>query len=150
MMASENCQTIGRVVDVQVSGLVGAALDWAVAQVDKPEGFVLRDATADIGCWVIGIAHDAADPQSWMKSGYSPSTNWAQVGPLIDKHHMDFCCEHPETIGAALCDENGMYIGDRMMFGKTHLIAACRAIVAAHLGEVVSVPAELICDGKPK
>ncbi|MNN97528.1 hypothetical protein D3C81_2167110 [compost metagenome] len=56
---------------------------------------------------------------------------------------MDFTVEHPETIGAALCDENGMYIGDRVVFGPTHLIAACRAIVAAHLGEVVSVPAEL-------
>jgi hypothetical protein len=28
--------------------------------------------------------------------------------------------------------------------GETPLIAACRAIVAAHLGEVVSVPAELV------
>ena len=57
---------------------------------------------------------------------------------------MDFCCEHPETIGAALCDENGMYIDARMTFGSTHLEAACRALVNHKLGDTVSVPKDLM------
>jgi hypothetical protein len=131
-------------VEVKTQDLSGVALDWAVAQVENPEGFVMRDATADMGCWIVGIAVDSSDPRSWLKSSYAPSTDWSQGGPLVSKYHLDFCCEHQETIGAALCDENGMYIDDRMMFGKTHLIAACRAIVASALGETVSVPKELL------
>jgi hypothetical protein len=119
---------------VQVSGLVGVALDWAVAKSDGWSAIILPVHAPSTTYYVI---------KSPSGLTLSPSTNWNQCGPLIGKYLMDFCCEHPETIGAALCDENGMYIDDRMMFGETHLIAACRAIVAAHLGEVVSVPAEL-------
>ncbi|WP_116817911.1 phage protein NinX family protein [Pseudomonas syringae] len=114
-------------LEVKTADLVGAALDWAVAKAEGVEP---------------AYRHVVVDGRPI--SNYRPSTNWSQGGPLISKYHMDFCCEHPETIGAALCDENGMYIDDRMMFGKTHLIAACRAIVASVLGETVSVPKELL------
>ncbi|EGH43281.1 phage protein NinX family protein [Pseudomonas syringae] len=114
--------------EVKTADLLGAALDWAVAKAEiSPMEMPPKDRV-------------------WSKycATYSPSTDWSQGGPLIDSYHMDFCCEHPETIGSALCDENGMYIDGRMMFGKTHLIAACRAIVASVLGETVSVPKELL------
>lgn len=129
-------------VEVKCGDLIGPALDWAVAKaIGGYQGeYQFAENGGQWPAWIFpgGVPFKATSGK------FAPSTNWAQGGPLISKHHMDFCCEHPETIGAALCDENGMYIDGRMIFGKTHLIAACRAIVAARLGEVVSVPAELI------
>lgn len=121
-------------VEVKTSELTGYALDWAVARVEGLNAAIFPDAPHYVFI-------------DWPGCGcgpYHPCMSWAQGGPLIQKYHMDFCCEHPETIGAALCDENGMYIDDRMMFGKTHLTAACRAIVAAKLGDTVQIPAELV------
>ena len=125
--------------EVKTEELSGEALNWAVA--------IAENLTAFVSPPQYGNPHlVCVMPEHVHRGGYrySPSTDWSQGGPLIDKYHMDFCCEHPETIGSALCDENGMYIDDRMMFGKTHLIAACRAIVASVLGETVSVPKELL------
>lgn len=78
---------------------------------------------------------------------WSPSADWSQGGPLIEKHRMDFTFDRDGLVFAYLCDENGIELPSSHKweaFGPTHLIAACRAIVAAHLGEVVSVPAELV------
>lgn len=122
-------------VEVQTQDLYGPALDWAVAQVEKVKVTVNSSFSYKV---FIG------DKKGLIKALYEPSSDWATGGPLIAKYQMDFCCEHPETIGAALCDENGMYIDERMMFGKTHLIAACRAIVAANFGESISAPSELL------
>lgn len=119
-------------VDVAVKDLSGAALDWAVAQAD---GYPVKlvPAVLDAGwfVWSTDVSEGGR---------YSPSTDWSQGGPLIAKYLMDFCVEHPQTIGAALCDENGLYIGDCMAFGPTHLIAACRALVLVKLGDIVKVP----------
>jgi len=134
-------------VEVQCSDLTGLALDWAVA---KAVGKKLE--THGGRSYVPGHCGDSWSTGQYVSSltRWSPSNDWSQAGPLISKYLMDFTVEHPETIGAALCDENGIYIDDRMMFGKTHLIAACRAIIAAHLGEVVSVPAELVENKSPE
>ena len=118
-------------VEEKTQDLSGPALDWAVA---KAEGVEIS----------LSGAHPHAVVGGRLVGNYAPSSKWSQGGPLVSKYHLDFCCEHPETIGAALCDENGMYIDGRMVFGPTHLIAACRAIVASVLGETVSVPKELL------
>jgi hypothetical protein len=68
---------------------------------------------------------------------YSPSTKWAQGGPLID--------QHASTVTQAAYDAGWWaHIGNHIGEGKTPLIAVCRAIVAAKIGDVVGVPAELI------
>ena len=145
-------------INVRVADLVGQALDWTVAQVEKPEGFVLRDATADIGCWVIGIAHDAADPQSWLKSSYSPSTDWAQGGPLIQKYGVLLSPKealiHVHGGPNAGWRESGYWgatifrKGEHRRKAHNHpdepLVAAMRCIVCWSFGETVSVPAELV------
>lgn len=153
MMATGNIQATGRMVEMQVSGLAGHALNWAVFcaiyKGMQPTINVVEASAHKLP----GAAKAMQFPRSVhlsytgaydIECRWNPQGDWEQGGPLISTHHMDLCCEHPETIGAAICDDNGMYIDGRMMFGKTHLIAACRAIVAAHLGEVVSVPAELV------
>lgn len=80
---------------------------------------------------------------------WSPSTDWSQGGELIHKYMFDFewvvSDWHGEPI-EKFCVAHG-YGLDREGLGPTHLIAACRAIVAAHLGDSVQVPAELVGGG---
>lgn len=99
---------MSEMIEVKASELIGAALDWAVSKVEGVDVVIIGPA---YGCGWRLMSHSIA-------GAFRPSTDWSQGGPLIDKYHMDFCCEHPETIGSALCDENGMYIDDRMMFGE--------------------------------
>ena len=110
-------------IDVKTSELIGEALDWMIAKV---EGRLSQDTT--------GRGRGLCKPYC-----YSPSTLWIQGGPLIEKYNIGFglyedcilaITGHNEFAGSA--------------YGKTHLIAACRAIVHAKLGETVSIPAELL------
>ncbi|HEK2618693.1 phage protein NinX family protein [Pseudomonas aeruginosa] len=110
-------------VEVKTCELEGPALDWAVAKADG---------------WDFSKEYYRI-----MVQGYCPSTDWSQGGPLITEFLIEFRVEHARTICSYLCDANGMYISDGS-YGDTHLIAACRAIVTAKLGETVSVPAERI------
>ena len=81
----------------------------------------------------------ATVPGGDLESAWMPSIDWGQGGPLIDSDDIDiwgdcgFFCAH-------LAIENKAIV---MCKGTTRLIAACRAIVAAKLGAVVSVPEEL-------
>lgn len=129
MMAPENSQATGRVVEMQVSGLVGAALDWAVAKV---EGVEYRHK--GIKC------RTRITRRQWhhyTKPNFMPSTDWAQGGPLIEKHQISLDVRPLSGKWDAFKD-NWVNKCD------TPLVAACRAIVSANLGEVVSVPAELV------
>ncbi|MBC3948331.1 phage protein NinX family protein [Pseudomonas folii] len=70
---------------------------------------------------------------------FQPSTDWAQGGELIDKYEIVFAFfpDDAERYWASCCSMSGEE------YGPTHLIAACRAIVASVLGDTVSVPKEL-------
>lgn len=123
-------------VEVNCSDLVGAALDWAVAQV---EGVFVHIGDPELG----------DELRVFYVSGnclprvvrYTPSTDWAQGGPLIEKHQIEL--EWDGVDGKAMWRKAAHQDIVQFQMGETPLIAACRAIVAAHLGEVVSVPAEL-------
>lgn len=131
-------------VDVKTSEMTGAALDWAVAQAEKVDGLVIRkgrpafERDFDPDCWA-----DEADIEAFKCwRFYTPSTDWGQGGPLIEKYKLD--------IGAPMENQNGPWsaatewahpLGYK---GDTPLIAACRAIVASVLGDTVSVPKELL------
>ena len=129
-------------IEIKTVDLIGAALDWAVAQVDEVKTIMLSPRAQEPKK-PFALFGSLALPIGGGEQGYAPSTCWHCGGPLISKYQMDFTVEHPKTIGAAVCDDNGMYIGDRVLFGETHLVAACRAIVASVLGDTVSVPKEL-------
>ena len=102
---------------MKTAELMYDALDWAVA---KCEGVINGD-DLDIGFVLEG--------------GYTPSTNWAQGGPIIER----------EKITTEWTGENWMgYIWhDKEFFGPTPLIAAMRCFVASKLGDEVDVPDEL-------
>jgi len=104
--------------------LTGPALDWAVGYV---MGEKLRILERQIVC-----------PED-----YSPSTNWAQGGPIIEREGINI-----GTIDAL----NGPYweahmpygMSDDFGAGPTPLIAAMRCYVDSKLGDEVEVPEELL------
>lgn len=121
--------------------LIGAALDWAVAKACN--AFVAFDFD--------GRLMDMSDlAQFGARPTYSPSTDWSQVGPLIGMYLIEFSVDdHTDIVRASMfCwRDYGKSHRTRWSEGETHLIAACRAIVSAHLGDSVDVPAELVGGG---
>jgi hypothetical protein len=104
---------------MKTSEMTGAALDWAVA---KCEG----------------------QPDEWMadhKRGYinSPSTDWAQGGPIIERELIEIGAHEPEGFEWVARD----YWKENTMTGPTPLIAAMRCFVASKLGDNIEIPEEL-------
>lgn len=121
---------MSELIEVKTSELTGHALDWAVAQaVSHP-----ADWEKSSGClWFESSDHE------WI--AWSPSTDWAQGGPLLDSMvigviHNSRIRPHPFDKGYQAMASH--FIGPSE--GHTILIAACRAIVAAKMGDVVQVP----------
>lgn len=153
-------------INVKTADLIGPALDWAVAQVCVAEGSVSIDpqdaqsrlpyVTFDAaGPWIWGAGREQRGTvnketgKPWVFHGpggrFEPSTDWGQGGPLIEEHQIGL--DWNGVDGTAMWwlathqDIAAPQIGD------TPLIAACRAIVAAKLGDEVQVPAELVQGG---
>lgn len=116
-------------IEVNTADLCGPALDRAIAQI---EAIPVAIASPHYGTgWRIY--------KPGFGGKYSPSTDWAVGGPLIDKYILEFKfyqAEYPETAWRASANDGW---GE----GPTQLIAACRAIVADRLGDTVRIPAEL-------
>ena len=127
-------------VEMKTARLSGPALDWATANAIGFKCFYLDKDRNILGCrtddsyiCVIGGTDKLSDHEIFQSKFYSPSTNWAQGGPLWGKYatRMGFC--------------NGWLVavegGDA--HGSTQLEALCRAIVTAWLGDTVMIPVEL-------
>lgn len=116
-------------VEVRTADLLGEALDWAVAKAVSRDvsilssGVVVRGDNVEGGC------------------PWSPSTDWSQGGPLINKH--DWALPYRATSRYHIGKYEACTPGGFPKNGETPLISACRAIVAAEYGDLVSVPAEL-------
>ena len=133
-------------IEVKTAELIGPALDWAVA---VALGWQMRRVPKDIdgnhGGEVLAPQDLSTDfqypPRGAIPVGYFLrrwSTDWSQGGPLIDKHNV-------EILRAGDCVMAKLYgLTNAAGDGKTPLVAACRAIVAAKLGDAVSVPEELV------
>lgn len=116
---------------VKTSELSGAALDWAVA---FAEG-LLDEAELE----TIPVAGHYWDDEGlqWPVE-YSPSTDWAQGGPIIERetismHHTDSAVNGEEWMAC-------LSSGEGLQYGATPLIAAMRCYVASKLGDEVDVP----------
>ena len=123
---------------VKVSGAEGQVLDWMVA---KSEGHVV--AVAAGGFVVFDTYQDDPPPTNEYNDSrwqcYSPSTNWAQGGPIIEREGicLDYWNDDDDLWKADMS-------GDNEQFGDTPLIAAMRCYVASKLGDEVEVPDELL------
>lgn len=139
-------------IEVKTAELIGPALDWAVA---LALGWQMRRVPKDIdgqnGGEVLAPPDLSSDFQFPPRGKVAPwyfvrcwSSDWSQGGPLIDKFRPDL---HTTASGELVVFLNnnvsspGQLIEGR---GETYLVALCRAIVAAKLGDVVRVPAELV------
>ena len=116
---------------MKTAELTGAALDWAVA---KCEGLLLDDG----GNLQVFGGEVKAHP-STLGTNYTPSTNWAQGGPIIEREWVDLHCVN-DSLWEAECPANG---GLAMQKGPTPLVAAMRCYVASKLGDTVEIPDEL-------
>ena len=126
-------------IEVRVSNLVGAPLDWAVAMA---EGFK-PDPERLTNVWL-----NEEDPTSIsirgveMGYGFRPSSNWEHGGQLIDKHSGT--AQHIPGLPADLCYAGGPAGAGVWCYGPTALIAFCRGLVNHKLGDTVQVPKELM------
>jgi Protein of unknown function (DUF2591) len=117
-------------MQVKVSELSGAALDWAVAicvaKHDIPPVYkVLERGTRKVY---------QSFGQAQMGYSFGPSTNWAQGGLIIDREEI--------ALGKSWgCWKAFTETAEGQ--GPTPLIAAMRCFVASKLGEVVDIPDSL-------
>lgn len=136
-------------IEVKTADLIGKPLDWAVA---KAAGF--EPITGRPACKFVGFYLDNP-PDSTPITGFpfSPSTDWAKVGPLLHDYGISVIAPHDDFpddvdywagIGLLVNSSSGTYFEGANSTGKTALIAACRAIVSAKLGGIVQVPKELM------
>ena len=149
-------------VEVKVSELIGPALDYAVAYATKAWEWahifyptMTLDSTfcairpglfprGEYGSMLMTCVLVPNNPFRQDPQPFCPSTDWSQGGPLISDHLV--------TVGSDSGNNRIIYWayagvaedGFPCAEGGTHLIAACRAIVAAKIGDTVSVPKELM------
>lgn len=142
-------------VEVKTQDLLGAALDWAVA---KAEGVAVVTDPNSPSCRQ--MVEDADSINGWYC--YSPSTDWSQGGPLIEKYkvmitppndlvHRNFgpfdprngWCESGHW-GSTIFGKERKYRRAAFSHPDSPLIVAMRAIIQFELGDTVSVPKELL------
>jgi len=122
-------------IEVKTADLVGEALGWMVGMA---EGLTLYLDTPIYGNgWRVFVIHRAEATKRYER--YTPWESWALGGPLIQKYRVGFGLYSDSFFAVTGLDD---VPGDAD--GSTHLIAACRAIVAARLGDTVQVPKELM------
>lgn len=123
-------------IEVKTAGLTGHALDWAVAQSEGLEAS-LEPPQYNVPWRVF-----------WKKRGqalewdvlYNPHEDWALAGSLIDKHYPTFSFSDGLLRAEVIVASGEPFSA----VGPDYLVAACRAIVAAKLGDTVQVPKELM------
>lgn len=124
------------VMKVKTSELIGAALDWTAAKCEGKNGVLHDDGITR--CIVI------AAPSGVYKGRYSPSTDWAQCGPIIDRERIDLSFESGGRAGWTAYPAGDT--GDETLYGTgpAPQIAAMRCYIISKLGDEVEVPEELL------
>lgn len=109
---------------MKTNELVGAALDWAVAEA---EGFFKNDMAR--------ITDGKVDV--FYFDGYTPSADWNQGGAIIAREGISVVGVSDSVWDAHMSNVSFFESG------RTPLIAAMRCYVASKLGDEVEVPIEL-------
>ena len=114
---------------VKVSELQGAALDWAVALIEYPEW-------KEQGYLEV-FPHDLSFDDG---TTYTPSTDWSQGGPIIEREGISVAMDDVEPWCGFIEDDE---INTLFFSGPTPLIAAMRCYVASKLGDEIELPEEV-------
>jgi hypothetical protein len=124
---------------VKVSELIGPALDWAVECIES------QTVPSDWACLLAAKSIDIS--KRW--AGYTPSTDWAQGGPILDREKIAIDYDSDWGYDSTDSEDNG----DRWIaqtagyacYGPTPLIAVMRVYVANKLGtDEIEIPEELL------
>jgi hypothetical protein len=115
---------------MKTSELTGAALDWAVAQIE----WVAHDSETNALMVTVG------DDNGWK---FKPSTDWSQGGPIIEREGISVEYNRAEFTWLWTAYKLGDPHEDNPEGGPTPLIAAMRCYVASKLGDDVEIPDEL-------
>jgi len=112
----------------KTSELEGVQLDWAVATASGLDVTVEDNGLYRVLAGTICLG--------WVGKQYSPSTEWSQAGPIIERERIWLAAPIGERHewDASVADSTD---GSR---ASTPLIAAMRAFVASKLGDEVEVP----------
>ncbi len=113
---------------IKTADLIGDALDWAVCEAENRHlGMEQFSFFAPV---------EEGQPPN------SPSTNWAQGGPIIDRERIWLAeCSGAWSARPAL---NFDRVERPEIWATTALIAAMRCYVVAKLGDEVDIPEELL------
>jgi hypothetical protein len=114
----------------KTSELTDTALDWAVG---VAEGYELS---------LYGVDPSIRAKVPGFDGTYTPSTNWSQGGPIIERKIVSIDKEEGGKRWAAFAWRSDRDL--QKSIGPTPLIAAMRCYVASKLGDEVEVPDELI------
>lgn len=119
---------------MKTSELIGPAFDWVVARCEGVEVEYINDG---ITRCLLRVAP--------FTGVYSPSTLWAQGGPIIERERVEIRCNDYEW--QAFCfgfPVSRAHSGKKTWAaGPTPLIAAMRCYCCAKLGEFIDIPEEL-------
>ena len=110
---------------VNVSELIGDALDWAVAEC---EGY-----TATFKPNEVVYVHPNGE---WHHNGnWRPSLNWAQGGPIIEREKIRLDPRESSWHAQIWCEDE-----TEVRYCNTPLIAAMRCYVASRFGKTIDIP----------
>lgn len=126
---------------IKTSELTGAALDYAIALCKGGVNFRF-DTVATY--WITINGKDwALSNKSWAQS-FSPSTDWAQGGPIIERESIAVGDAGGGSWVAVKSWADGFFSAFVVYDGPTPLIAAMRCYVASKIGKEIDVPNELV------
>lgn len=122
--------------EVKTADLSGEALGWAVGKTEGLDVYLEPPGYNGVP-WRV-FARYGGEAIEHIKR-FNPWEDWALGGTLIAKYRIGFGLYSDSFFAVTGLDD---IPGDAD--GSTHLIAACRAVVAAKLGDTVQVPKELM------
>lgn len=126
---------------IKTAELIGPALDWAVAlaiatSIEKEAVGITDWVHRSIPSWLV---KNPVKPNDELPAiGGSPSTDWAQGGPIIEREKIGVWWDgnwHAKYDGC---------LHEEVQDADAPLIAAMRCIVTSKLGNEVEIPEELV------
>lgn len=108
---------------MNTADLIDLPLDWAVAKCEGIEAHIYRETNGKL---------------CFQSRHWSPSTDWSQGGPIIEREGIGTCITYASGDLWQACKD------DLEFYGPTLLVAAMRCYVASKLGDTVGIPKEML------
>ena len=121
---------------IKTSDLTLLALDWVTVECECAIPAQFKSIPALLNGTVRVFRGDISS----YSGPVSPSTNWAQGGPIIEREKINLNCGDDTWGVAEGVWEAAHPRGMNVSFGPTPLIAAMRCYVASKLGDEVDIP----------